>query len=39
MPHAGSKAVDEHLKNQVLQVTSLTVFDRSSTPVRVVEAT
>ena len=34
MPHAGSNAVDEHLKNQVLQVTSSTVFDRSSTPVR-----
>jgi len=26
-PHAGSKAADEHLKNQAPQVTSLTVFD------------
>jgi hypothetical protein len=26
-PHAGSKAADEHLKNQAPQAASLTAFD------------
>jgi hypothetical protein len=34
IPHAGSKAADEHLPNQGRPKASLTALDRFSTPAR-----